>query len=221
MVCPERQTVDAKHSRYGRESCNWIKKRRNEEYYKKSKQDHFRSRAAYKLIQLNDKYHFLNNAKIVIDVCCAPGSWIQAIQAVLGNTALVIGIDINKTTPVEGNVFLLQEDITNPDVSNKVNEHISEKADVIISDCSMKTSGTTSLDVERQNYLVTCTFENLVKKVLKAGGHFVAKVFQGPEINAIKKQFQRSFNFVKFSKPKSSLSSSKEMYLVCKGYLDE
>ena len=84
----------------------------------------------------------------------------------------------------------------------------------------MKTSGASNLDVERQNYLVSCTFENIVKPLLKKDGHFVSKVFQGGSINEIKKNFQTYFTFCKFTKPRSSLSSSREMYLICKNYVD-
>ena len=200
---------------------DWIKKRKREGYYKKAKREHHRSRAYYKLIHLNDKYKFLNHqVKEVIDVCCAPGGWIEAIQSVLGNKVFILGIDMNKIKPFDGNFSFLKADITQPEIKKLLLERFPDKVDLVVADCSMKTSGASNLDVERQNYLVQCTFENIVKPALKKGGHFVAKVFQGRSIYEIKKDFQDHFSFCKFTKPKSSLPSSREMYLICKDYMD-
>ncbi|MHA1271614.1 MAG: SAM-dependent methyltransferase [Candidatus Helarchaeota archaeon] len=200
---------------------DWINRRKKDQYYRKAKQEKFRSRAIYKLVQLNQKYRFLNNASVIIDVCCAPGSWIQAIQSIIGKDVYILGIDINNVRPIKGNVKLLKADITSPEISKKIQSLIPRKVDLVLSDCSMKTSGTSSLDVERQNYLVECTFNNITKQFLKMNGHFISKVFQGPSINNIKREFQKHFKFTKFTKPKASISKSREMYLICKYYCNK
>ncbi|MHA1230347.1 MAG: SAM-dependent methyltransferase [Candidatus Helarchaeota archaeon] len=200
---------------------SWINKRKKNGFYRKAKRENYRSRASYKLIQLNEKYRFLNNVNVVIDVCCAPGSWIQVIQSICGKNVFILGIDINKIKEIKGNVIFIQHDITDPSITGIIKEKLPDNADIVIADCSMKTSGVHNLDVERQNYLVECTFEFIVKKFLKKGGHFVSKIFQGPNINNIKRNYMEFFKFVRFTKPKASLSSSREMYLICKGFFLE
>ncbi|MBD3229755.1 MAG: 23S rRNA (uridine(2552)-2'-O)-methyltransferase [Candidatus Lokiarchaeota archaeon] len=196
----------------------WMKKRKKEEYYRKAKKQGYRSRATYKLIQLNRKYNLLSGARSIIDICCAPGGWIQAIQSILGNDVYILGIDKSNLKPIEGNVDLLQGDITEEEIINSISNYISDKVDVIVSDCSMKTIGASNLDVERQNYLVTSAFKNIVQPFLKTGGHFIAKVFQGRNTNNIKNDLKHCFRFIKFTKPKASLKNSRELYLICKLY---
>ncbi|MHA1751860.1 MAG: SAM-dependent methyltransferase [Candidatus Helarchaeota archaeon] len=198
---------------------NWINKRKKDIYYRRSKREKYRSRAAYKLLQLNQKYKFLRNISIVIDICCAPGSWIQAIQSIKGKNILILGIDINDIRPIPGNVKFLKFNITSPEITKKIGPLLPNKADLIISDCSMHTSGISNLDVERQNYLIKCAFEYIVKPFLKKDGHFISKVFQGSNINNIKKEFKLYFKFVRFTKPKASLDTSREMYLICKNFI--
>ena len=198
---------------------NWIKDRKKDEYYKKAKRGNFRSRATYKLTQLNKKYKFLNNAKIVIDVCCAPGGWIQAIQSAIGKNVFILGIDINRIKSIEGNVKLLQADLKDSDINSKIGEILTNKADVVVADCSMNTSGTSNLDIERQNYLVNCIIENITIPFLKKGGHFITKVFQGSNTKNIKNNLKKNFKFIKYVKPKASLSRSREIYLVCKYFI--
>ena len=198
---------------------DWIKKRRREEYYRRSKRENYRSRAAYKLIQLNKKYNLLKNVKVVIDVCSAPGGWIQAIRSEVGDSVYILGIDKNKLSPLKGNTELIQGDIVNKEIIEEIAKKIPDKADVVVSDCSMKTIGASNVDVERQNFLVSCVFENIAIPFLKKGGHFLAKIFQGRNINDIKRDFQKYFKFVKFTKPKASVKSSREIYLVCKNFI--
>lgn len=199
---------------------DWIKKRRREEYYRRSKRDNYRSRAAYKLIQLNKKYNLLKNANVVIDVCSAPGGWIQAIRSEVGDSVFILGIDKNSISPIGGNTEFIQGDITHKEeIIEEIAKNIPDKADVIVSDCSMKTIGSSNVDVERQNYLVSCVFENIAIPFLKKGCHFLAKIFQGRNTSNIKKELKKYFSFVKFTKPRASIKSSREIYIVCKNFI--
>lgn len=201
-------------------SRRWLERQLNDPYVTLAKADGYRSRAAFKLIDIDDKYRLLKPGKIVIDLGAAPGGWSQiAVDRVKSTSpkgGRVIGIDLQEIAPIPG-AILLQADFTDESAQKNLIDLLKGKADVILSDMAAPACGMTDVDHLRIMMLVESAFE-FAKHVLKDGGSFVAKVLRGGTETELLKQLKQSFNKVTHFKPPSSRKDSAEMYVVAVGF---
>lgn len=187
--------------------------------FRRLAKDHgYRSRSAFKLLQLNKSYRILNKGHCVVDIGCAPGGWIQVALAEVGDKGKVIGVDLKKVEPID-NAFLIQGSI---DDENIIIDSIlkitnSTNVDVVLSDLSPNVSGNWELDHARQIDL-TKNALTLSRKILKKGGKVVLKVFQGDMLNELIDELRKEFKKVIITKPTASRQVSSELYLICIGY---
>jgi len=191
---------------------------KKDQFRKLAKDRGYRSRSAFKLLQLNKSYRILNKGNCVVDIGCAPGGWIQVALAEVGDKGKVIGVDIKKVEPID-NAFLIQGSI---DDENIIIDSIlkitsSTNVDVVLSDLSPNVSGNWELDHARQIDL-TKNALNLSRKIIKKGGKVVLKVFQGDMLNDLIVELRKEFKKVIITKPTASRQVSSELYLICIGY---
>ncbi|MEM2947300.1 MAG: RlmE family RNA methyltransferase [Candidatus Bathyarchaeia archaeon] len=192
----------------------WIQERKRDYYYRKAKEEKYRSRAAYKLLQAAEKYHFIKVGDVVIDLGAAPGGWTQAARKIVGPKGFVLGIDVKPIEPfTERNIRTIIGDITEPETTRQILEILPRKADVIISDVSPNISGIWELDHARQIDLAQKALE-IALETLKPSGNFFVKVFQGDMLNDFIKMIKQHFEDVKIIKPKASRAKSSEIFIL-------
>ncbi|HVX03217.1 MAG TPA: RlmE family RNA methyltransferase [Nitrososphaera sp.] len=190
---------------------------RRDHYRRLAKDQGYRSRAAYKLKQINDSYRILKRGNRIVDIGCAPGGWVQVATKEVGPGGRVVGIDLKEVEPVADST-ILQGSIDDPVAVGKIIEALgAEKADVILSDLAPNVSGMWEVDHARQIDLTRSALA-LAKQVLKVGGNAVFKVFEGEFLNELKGEMKASFGKVLVSKPTASRQESSELYLVCVGF---
>ncbi len=192
----------------------WIQQRKKDYYYRKAKEEKYRSRAAYKLLQAAEKYHFIKAGDVVIDLGAAPGGWTQAARKIVGPKGFVLGIDVKTIEPFpERNIKTIIGDITEPDTTRQILEMLPRKADAIISDVSPNISGIWELDHARQIDLAQKALE-IALETLKPSGNFFVKVFQGDMLNDFIRMAKQHFEDVKIIKPKASRAKSSEIFIL-------
>lgn len=189
---------------------------RKDHYRKLAKDQGYRSRAAYKLLQLNDSYHILGKGSKVVDVGCAPGGWVQVAMKLVGGGGKVVGVDLKEVEPVAG-AHIFQGDIEDPMTVRRIAESLHDKADLLLSDLAPNVSGVWDVDHARQISLSKSAF-SLAEKVLKDNGNAVFKVFEGEFLTEFRNELKKSFGKVFLSKPTASRQESSELYLVCLNY---
>jgi 23S rRNA (uridine2552-2'-O)-methyltransferase len=210
-------TVKLKTGKYKKKSSNkWLIRQLNDPYVAESKRLGYRSRAAFKLIQLDEKYHFLGKGKKIVDLGCAPGGWTQIAIMHNKGQGKVIGIDILPTDPIDGAEIICQ-DFTSDDAADKLKEMLNGEADVVMSDMAANTIGHQQTDHLRTIALVEAAYD-FAKQVLKNGGIFIAKVFQGGAEGELLKDAKSNFEKVVHFKPEASRKESPETYLVAINY---
>ncbi|MEM3551234.1 MAG: RlmE family RNA methyltransferase [Candidatus Bathyarchaeia archaeon] len=193
---------------------SWIQQRKRDFYYRRAKEEKYRSRAAYKLLQAVDKYGFIKNGDVVVDLGAAPGGWIQVARKIVGHEGFVLGVDLKHIQPFsEGNVQTIIGDITMDETAEKISEKLLKKADVVLSDASPNISGIWELDHARQIDLAQKALEIAVE-ILKPDGCFFVKVFQGDMFNDFYEKVKKFFKDVRVIKPKASRAQSSEMYIL-------
>lgn len=190
---------------------------RRDHYRRLAKDQGYRSRAAYKLKQINDSYRILKRGNKIVDVGCAPGGWVQVATKEAGPGGKVVGIDLKEVEPVAG-ATVLQGSIDDPVSIGKIVGALGEdKADVVLSDLAPNVSGLWEVDHARQIDLTRSALA-LAKQVLKDGGSAVFKVFEGEFLGELKGEMKASFGKVLVSKPTASRQESSELYLVCMSF---
>ena len=210
-------TVRVKTSKYRDKSSNkWLERQLNDPYVAESKRLGYRSRAAFKLIQLDEKYKFLGKGKTIVDLGCAPGGWTQVAVMRNKGTGQVVGMDILETQPIEG-ATLIQQDFTEEDAADKLKALLNGKADIVMSDMAANTTGHQQTDHLRTIALVEIAYE-FAKEVLAEGGIFITKVFKGGMENVLLADVKKSFKKVVHAKPDASREGSPEEYLVAMGF---
>ena len=191
---------------------------RGEVYRRQAKATGYRSRAAFKLLEIEKRFGVLRHARRVIDLCCAPGGWLQVVVQFCGmSDCRIVGVDVVHVKPIEG-VELVQTSIDAPDLVSRMLERLGGPATVVLSDCSPKLTGNKTVDRERQVWQAQTSL-GLALKLLDRNGHFVAKIFDSDQARRLEAQTRRLFQSVRTFKPKASFKSSPEMYLVAKGFL--
>ena len=185
-------------------------------YRKRSKEEGYRSRSAYKLIQLNESYHILKPGSTVVDVGCAPGGWLQVARKAVSRSGRIIGVDIKKVVQLEG-VTILQGDIENVHTINLIAKTLNGKANTLLSDVSPKISGLWSVDHAKQISLSNSSMK-IATQILAKGGNAVLKVFEGELLKKFTEETKNLFNTVIITKPIASRQRSSELYMVCLGF---
>jgi 23S rRNA (uridine2552-2'-O)-methyltransferase len=201
-----------KKSKRVKKSNSWKIKQHRDQFFKKSKTLGYRSRASFKLIELNQKFKFINKDSNLLDLGSAPGGWAQVASNIIKN-GKILAIDMKDMEPVR-NVKFIKSNIFDESTKNKIIKYFDDKLDVIISDMAADTTGSKSLDSIRTNQLCIDSI-NFSKIILKPKGVFISKVFMGEDFIEVKKLAKSVFKNVNFYKPESSRKESKETYLHC------
>jgi 23S rRNA (uridine2552-2'-O)-methyltransferase len=197
-------------------STRWLERQLNDPYVAEAKVKGYRSRAAFKLIELDDKFHFLKAGARVLDLGAAPGGWTQVALKRVGGKGHVVGADILDIAPIAG-ATLLVLDMLAPDAPATIRDALGGPADVVMSDMAAATTGHRTTDHIRTTALFESALD-MAEDVLKPGGAFVGKVFQGGAATSLLTRLKQSFHDVKHVKPPASRSDSVELYLVALGF---
>ena len=198
-------------------SGNWLQQHVNDPYVKQAQKDGYRSRASYKLIQLNEKDKLIRPGMLIVDLGCAPGGWSQVAGNLVGAKGKVIATDILPMDPLK-NVDFILGDFTEQAVVDQILARLeNRKPDLIICDIAPNISGIDVADQASSMYLVELALD-MARQVLKPKGDFVAKVFQGAGSDAYLKELRRSFEKLLIRKPAASRPRSREVYVVAKGF---
>jgi len=189
-------------------------------YYNKAKQEGYRSRAAYKLKQLDNLEHVLDRGETVVDLGAAPGGWLEVAAEEVGPQGNVIGVDFQRIKDFEDhdNVETLRGDMTEAKTRDRVIDAADGSVDAVISDMAPNMSGEYSLDQARSLHLARQAFETSLE-LLDSGGDFVVKVFEGPDVDDFRADVEEEFQYVRATSPKASRDESSEIYLIGKGRL--
>ena len=200
-----------KNKSLSEKSKKWLKRHLNDEFVKKSKEEKYRSRAAYKLIEIDKKFNLLQSCKSAVDLGAAPGSWTELLIEKLTKPNQIIAIDLLDIKPLE-NVKIFKDDFN----SEKFRNYLDENGpfDLFLSDASPNLTGNKSADFLQSLELLESIFE-IALKDLSVGGNFVAKYFRSGDIKALIVNAKKNFEKVTSFKPDSSRKESSEIYLVC------
>ena len=194
----------------------WVQERKHEYYYKLAKKLNYRSRASFKLMQIDDRFGVFREGDRVVDLGASPGGWLQVAQQRVGERGKVIGVDLRPIRPIEG-VITIMGDITENNTMIELIEKFNGKADVVLSDMAPNIAGSYSTDHARSIDL--CMYAvNVCDYVLKKEGKLVVKVFMGDMMNTLVKQLESRFRSVKIHSPAASRDTSSEVYIISKGF---
>jgi len=194
-------------------SKNWVNKQRRDIYVRQSKVDGYRARSAYKLIEIDEKFKIFKGGISVIDIGAAPGSWSQYASKVV-KSGKIVSIDLKKMEPIE-NTIQIQGDFTDQNIKDEIRKNIKKKAEVVMSDMAVNTTGIKNIDAIYTGEL--CKEAMIFSKdVISDNGFFISKIFMGGTFNEIIAQGKSIFKEVKVFKPKSSRKDSKESFIICK-----
>lgn len=197
-------------------STRWLQRQLNDPYVAEANRLGYRSRAAFKLAELDDRYQFLKGAQRVVDLGCAPGGWLQVMTQQLPDKAQIIGIDIQEVEPIQGaDIWVM--DFLDEDAEQRLMDALDGPADVVVSDMANSATGHRQTDQIRTMALCEAALDFAIK-VLAKDGTFVAKVLQGGSDNALMTRMQHHFRSVKHAKPPSSRADSKEWFVVAQGF---
>lgn len=210
---PRQRVRTAKGRKVG--STRWIERQLNDPYVKRAKAEGYRSRAAYKLIELDERFGLLKGVERVIDLGVAPGGWAQVVRQ-KAPKAVVVGIDLLPADPIEG-VTLLQMDFLDEAAPDRLREALGGPADLVLSDMAANTVGHPQTDHLRTMALVEAGLE-FAGEVLRPGGAYVAKVLAGGADAALVAELKRRFAAVKHAKPPASRKGSSEWYVIAQGF---
>lgn len=189
---------------------------RKDQYRKLAKENMYRSRSVYKLVQINKSHHILKEGMKVVDIGSAPGGWLQIASKIAGTRGTTIGIDLKEIAPIP-NVITIVGNIENKDDINKLIQLINGKADVVLSDLAPNVSGLWEMDQLKQIDLTKNALE-FTKTVLKENGCALYKVFQGENTSELINYLKEFFLNVIITKPDASRKQSSEIYVVCKRF---
>lgn len=197
-------------------STRWLQRQLNDPYVAQAKRDGYRSRAAYKIEEMNEKFGFFKPGGRILDLGAAPGGWSQIALQHIGNKGMVIGIDLLEIAPMAGATFIVK-DFNDDDAPAILKELLGGPADVVMSDMAANTTGHPPTDHIRIIALCELAYDFAVQ-VLSPGGSFVCKVLKGGTEGELLKMMKRDFETVKHVKPKSSRQDSAESYVIAVGF---
>ena len=196
-------------------SIRWLQRQLNDPYVRRAQADGFRSRAAYKLTELDERFGFLKGVEGVIDLGIAPGGWAQVVRRRVPR-ARVVGIDLLPTDPIDG-VIILEMDFMDDSAPAKLRDALAGEADLVLSDMAANTVGHPQTDHLRTMGLVEAGLD-FATHILRPGGAFVAKVLAGGADHGLVAELKRHFTTVKHAKPPASRKGSSEWYVVAQGF---
>ncbi len=195
----------------------WLDERHHEHYYKLAKKTGYRSRASYKIMQIDDRFGIFKEGDSVVDLGASPGGWLQVAKERVGENGKVIGVDLRPIKPMDGVVTILG-DITDDNTMLELLDKFGGKADVVLSDMAPNITGSYATDHARSINL--CMFAvNVCDRILKKNGKMVMKVFMGDMFPTLKKELEARFQSVKVHSPDASRPTSSEVYVISKGFL--
>ena len=198
-------------------SGRWLKEHFDDPYVKQSQQDGYRSRASYKLLEISKKDKLIRPGMTVVDLGAAPGGWTQVAMQLVGDSGTVIASDILAMDPIAGVTFI-EGDFTEQAVYDEIIMALNgRKADLVISDMAPNMSGNPAIDQPKSMYLVELALD-MSRHILKPGGSFLAKVFQGEGFDELLRETRSSFLKVQSRKPGASRSRSREVYQLATGF---
>jgi 23S rRNA (uridine2552-2'-O)-methyltransferase len=187
-------------------------------YFKKAKQDGYRSRAAYKLIELHQRFGLINPGDRVVDLGAAPGGWLQVAAKLAGPNGKVIGVDVQAIQPFqERNIGLIQDDILTGETQTKVKELLGGTAHCVLSDMAPKLSGIRDADMARSYELNQMALQ-VATELLRPGGVLLVKSFVSEDLQTYTAELKNHFTLVQRTKPEASRQGSSEFYFYAKGY---
>lgn len=194
-------------------STKWLQRHISDQYVNMASAQGYRSRAAFKLIDIEKQFHLIKKSKIILDLGSAPGSWLQVLRNFAHNDSKIIGVDLKEIDEIKG-VHFLKGDFCDPIIQASIKEQLDDKkANLILSDMAPKSCGNNQLDHLRIISLAKTAYE-FSKNFLKDNGNFVMKIIQGGKEKDLVLEMQKEFNKVKFFKPKASYSTSSEIFIV-------
>tara|TARA_Y100000590_G_scaffold384420_1_gene455775 strand:- start:229 stop:840 length:612 start_codon:yes stop_codon:yes gene_type:complete len=199
-----------------KKSNNWLVKRKRDKFFIKSKIVGFRSRSAFKLIEMNKKFNFLKKNISLLDVGSCPGGWSQVASKEIAN-GKILAVDIKHMEKIN-NVDFLKGDFNEEKMKQKIIDYFNNNVDVVLSDAAANTTGNKALDSYRTGDLCLNAM-NFAKKILTKNGIFLSKIFMGSTFKEINEKAKKCFKKVVIYKPLSSKKESKEIYIFCKGIL--
>ncbi len=197
-------------------SQHWLERQLNDPYVRQAKSRGYRSRAAFKLAELDDRFHVLKKGARVLDLGAAPGGWVQVAAERIGPAGRIVGADILEMEPVAG-ATLLVADLLAPETPDRLKQALGGPADVVLSDMAAATTGHRATDHLRTVALMEAALD-VAEDVLAPGGSFVGKVFQGGTTGELLTRIKQRFASVKHVKPPASRAESVELYLVAQGF---
>tara|TARA_B100001059_G_C17684357_1_gene501505 strand:- start:280 stop:906 length:627 start_codon:yes stop_codon:yes gene_type:complete len=200
-------------SKKSKKSKSWVIKQHRDQFYKRSKTLGYRSRSAFKLIELNKKFNFINKNTNFLDIGSCPGGWSQVASQII-DIGKMVSVDIKKMNEIKNVKFINADFLTN-ETKDKISLLFANRIDVIVSDMAANTTGNKNLDCIRTNMLCADVI-NFSTEFLKKEGVLVAKLFMGEDFIEVKKLAKKKFKRVDFFKPDSSRDESKETYIHCK-----
>ncbi|MFC1602311.1 23S rRNA (uridine(2552)-2'-O)-methyltransferase RlmE [Pseudomonadota bacterium] len=204
-------------SKRSKSSRQWLDRHFNDDYVKKAQQAGYRSRAAFKLLEIQERDHLLKPGQTVVDLGAAPGGWSQIAKQLVGSKGHVIALDILEMEPLV-DIEFIQGDFCEDEPLQKLTDALDGRpVDLVISDMAPNVSGMTVVDQPRAMYLCELALD-FAKQTLKSGGGFVVKVFQGEGYDEYLQELRSSFKKVVTRKPNASRPKSREVYLVAQGY---
>jgi 23S rRNA (uridine2552-2'-O)-methyltransferase len=187
-------------------------------YYKKAKQEGYRSRAAYKLLELQQRFRLMRPGDVVVDLGAAPGGWLQVAAKFVGHSGKVIGIDLQPIERLrEPNIIFFQGDITSPEISKKISELVDGKVHCVLSDLAPRLSGIRDADAARCLEL-NRTALTVAAALLRPGGSFLAKGFVNQELHTFTLELKQHFHSVQRTRPEATRQGSSEFYFFAKGF---
>jgi 23S rRNA (uridine2552-2'-O)-methyltransferase len=199
-------------------STRWLERQLNDPYVRRAKAENYRSRAAYKLLELDEKFGLLKGVKAVVDLGITPGGWSQVVRRRTPQ-ASVVGIDLLPTDPIDG-VTIFQMDFMDESAPDRLKEALRGPADLVLSDMAANTVGHQQTDHLRTMALVEAGLL-FATEVLRPGGAYVAKVLAGGADNQLVAEMKRHFTTVKHAKPPASRKDSSEWYVIAQGFKGE
>ena len=198
-------------------SANWLREHFNDPFVKQAQKDGYRSRASYKLLEIQEKDRLIRPGMSVIDLGAAPGGWSQVTSRLIGGQGRLIASDILEMDSI-ADVTFIQGDFTHDEVLQRILEAVGDShVDLVISDMAPNMSGTPAVDIPRAMFLCELALD-LATRVLKPGGDFLIKIFQGEGFDMYLKDVRTKFDKVQMRKPSSSRDRSREQYLLGRGF---
>ncbi len=201
----------------GSSNKHWLTRQQKDPYVRQAQQSHYRSRAVYKLIEIDEKDHLFKQGQTIIDLGAAPGSWSQYVSEKIGKKGRLIAIDILPMQPIDNTLFI-KGDFTEQSVYEQCLQATeSTRADLVISDMAPNLSGIRATDQARSLYLAELSFD-LAKTVLKKGGDMLVKVFEGEGTDSYRHDLNEHFEEIVVRKPKASRDDSREFYVLARTF---